>query len=102
LRLLAATLGGGLGAAFRDFRHAGKFQSQSRACLGKAIEIALGQFLVGAGLHPAHGMYGYAHSVPAVNGSVNRFFLEIRRLPHLFEIVEVADFGAEDMDDDIA
>ena len=35
-------------------------------------------------------------------GSVERLFLEVRRLPHLFEIVEFADFGAEDMDDDVA
>ena len=34
--------------------------------------------------------------------SVQGLFLEIRRLPHLFKIVEFADFGAEDVDDDVA
>ena len=30
------------------------------------------------------------------------FFLQVRRLPHLFEIVEVADLRPEDMDDYVA
>lgn len=40
--------------------------------------------------------------IPAKDASMDRFLPQIRRLPHFFEIVEVADFGAEDMDDDIA
>ena len=32
---------------------------------------------------------------------VDRLFLEIRRLPHLLDIVEFPDLGTEDVDDDI-
>ena len=57
LGFVGTTLCGGLRAAFGKFRNAGKFQSDRRSALRKTPEIAVGKLLVGAGLHPAHGMY---------------------------------------------
>ena len=101
LGFLAAAFRRALGAAFREFGDAREFEPDSRPALGEAVEIAVGKFLLGAGLHPAHGIDRNLHPLSAC-GSVNRLFLEVGRLPHLLDVVELPDFRTEDMDDDIA
>src|SRR5690606_9539885 len=61
LRLLALATGCIRGAALRDLGHAGEFEADRRPRLGKAVEIAPGEFPLRTGLQPAYGMNLDAH-----------------------------------------
>jgi hypothetical protein len=92
---------GRAGAPFSDFDDAAEVKAERRAAFAESLQIALRKVLLGAGLHPAYGQNSDLHS-GASGGSVNRLFLEVGSLPHLFDVVEFPDFGTEDMDDDVA
>ena len=108
VRFLALSLGSVLRTAFWGFDKAGKFQANGRPALRKTLEIAVGKLFLGAGLHAAHGKNRDLHRRPSARAArrgsalVDRLSVEFGSLPHLFDVVELAHFRTENMDDDIA
>ena len=91
---------GAVGATFGDLGEPGPFKADGRACLCEAFEIAGRQLPLGPRLHAAHSMDGNAHDFRE-SGSMNRLFLQVGCQPHLLEVVELANLGPEDVDDDV-
>src|SRR5690606_8176707 len=58
---LAPPLVGAARAALRDLAYTGEVEADRWTGLAKPPEISLGEFPLGAGFHPAHGVNAQAH-----------------------------------------
>ena len=85
------------GARFVEFAPLDAGKPQRRREAGDALGVALEKLAFRAGFHAADREHGQPQSLSAFAR-----FARTVRAPHLFEIVELADFGAEDVDDRVA